>query len=538
MSKIRVALYARVSTAEQAEDGYSIQAQEEQVKKYCEMYGKELIKVYADKGISGKSTKDRLALMELLEDCKRGVFDELVVWKTSRLARNVLDLSQIVDTLERNNIVFKSLSEPYDTGTPQGKLMMNMLASFAEFERTTIIENLRMGMNQRARLGYKNGGKLLGYKSEGKGKDSKLVIVEKQAEIVRMIFNMYSEGKGYKAITNYINKLGYKTVRGNSFAVNGVRDILNNPTYIGMIRFNKYVDYSTKKRKGLNEDYILVEGQHEAIVDKETWDKVRLLQEKRSGKYSTKGKGKFPLSGLLRCPVCGAGMVATNSVNTLKDGTRKTIRYYSCGNFKNKGSAVCTSNSVRADYAEEYVFNRIKEVLINEQVLRDIINKLNEDSNQRVRPLMEKIENIKKMIKETKDKKNKVFELYEESIIDKETLSQRIETLDKQVEEQMDELEKTDVELEYLNRDEVPYEVVKEAMTNFSELMDKAEPQQRKLFLKLVVDKITVENKKIKKIHIHFNETINSLIDMYLTDREEPSDDEGSSSSFIFKIAI
>lgn len=535
--KGRVVLYARVSTAEQAEEGYSIQAQEEQAKKYCEMQGKELVKIYADKGISGKSTKDRLELMELLEDCKKGIFDEVVVWKTSRLARNVLDLSQIVNTLEQNHIVFKSLSEPYDTSTPQGKLMMNMLGSFAEFERTTIIENLRMGMNARARLGYKNGGKLFGYRSEGTGKESRLVIVEKEAEIVKMIFKMYSEGKGYKSIANHLNKLGYKTVKGNHFSINGIKEILDNPTYIGKIRFNKYVDYSSKRRKGANEDYILVEGKHDAIIDQETWNKVRVLQQKKTGRYSTRNKGKFPLTGILRCPACGAGMVASTTVNTLKDGTKRRIRYYSCGNFKNKGSSACSANSVRADYAEEYVFKRIQEILVNERILKDLVDNMNRNNQERIAPLMDNRETINKKIKQTREKKNKVFDLYEEGIIDKGILSSRIELLDNQIEEQLNELKKIDEELEDQNEEEIPYKFVKKAMTDFNSLMKNAEPQQRKLFLKLVIDKITVDQGKIKKIYIHFNQTIQSLMNAYKDDIEELSDDE-SSSPFIFNIAI
>lgn len=538
LNKIKVAAYIRVSTEEQAEEGYSIQAQEEMARKYCEMQDKELVKVYADKGISGKSTKDRLALEELIRESEKGLFNEVVVWKTSRLARNVLDLAQIVNTLERNKVAFRSLSEPYDTSTPQGKLMMNMLGSFAEFERTTIIENLRMGMNTRARQGYKNGGKLLGYRSEGTGRDSKLVIVEKEAEIIRIIFRMYSEGKGYKAIANHLNKLGYKTVRGNSFHINGVKEILNNPTYIGKIRFNKYIDYSTKRRKGENEKYILVEGKHDAIVDEETWEKVRFLHGKKAGRYSTKATGKFPLTGMLRCPVCGAGMVAANTVNTLKDGTKKRIRYYSCGNFQNKGSAVCSANSVRADYAEEYVFSRIKEVLTNDKVLKDIVNKMNKDSHEKVAPLQENREQIDKKIKETREKKNRAFELYEEGIVDKDTLSSRIELIDNQISEQLKELGAIDEELKDNNKDEIPYAVVKQAMNDFHQLIEKAEPQQRKMFLKLVVDKITVEAGKIKKIHIHFNQAIKSLIGMYLDENGELSDDESSPSYFVFKIAI
>jgi len=215
MNKIKVAIYARVSTAEQAEEGYSIDAQIELIKNRCTVEGKTVVAVYADRGISGKSMTKRYELQKMLQDSKYNLFDEVIVWKTNRLARNMLDLLQIVKILEENRVTFKSMTEPYDTSTPAGKLTMGMLGSIAEFERTTILENLKMGMEARAKKGYKNGGKLLGYRSVGTGKDSKLEIVWEEAEIVRKIFNLYVDGKGYKAIANQLNKQGYKTVKGN-----------------------------------------------------------------------------------------------------------------------------------------------------------------------------------------------------------------------------------------------------------------------------------------------------------------------------------
>lgn len=536
--RIRVAGYLRVSTEEQAEEGYSIQAQEEVIRKACEIQGKEVVKVYADKGISGKSTNDRLALKELMEDSKKGLFDEVMVWKTSRLARNMLDLLQIVNELEKNNVMFRSLSEAFDTTTSQGKLMMNLLGSISEFERTTIIENLRLGMNARARQGYKNGGRLLGYRSEGRGKESRLVIIPEEAEVVKIIYRMYIEGNGYKAIVSHLNRLGFRTAKGNPFCVNGVRDILCNPTYAGMIRHNRYIDYSTKRRAGSNEDYILAEGRHEAIIDRESWDKVRLIMEKKSGRYSLENKGKFPLTGILRCPECGAGMVAANTVNTLKDGTKRRIRYYSCGNFKNKGSSVCSANSVRADYAEEYVFKKIQEVLLNEKVLKDTVNKLNRERKEKISPLNEKKDAITKKLKAAKEKKDRVFELYEDGTINKETLGQRLKGLDEQVEEQLKELENIENDLNNLSKDEVPYEVVRDVMRDFNRLIQKAEPLQKKLFLQMMVEKITVTRGKVNEIHIHFNQAIRKLISLYTDSDGELPDDGSSPYYFNFEIAI
>ena len=161
MKLIRTVIYARVSTAEQAEEGYSIDAQIDTVRKRIEQDGKQVTAYYVDRGISGKSIEKRLQLQQLLKDAKEKKFDEVWVWKTNRLARNHLDLLKIVDVLNNSNVDFKSCSEHFDTSTPQRRLMMNVLASIGEFERETIVDNVKMGMKQRARSGKWNGGQVL-----------------------------------------------------------------------------------------------------------------------------------------------------------------------------------------------------------------------------------------------------------------------------------------------------------------------------------------------------------------------------------------
>ncbi len=537
MSKVRVAIYARVSTVEQAEEGYSIDAQVEFLRNKCKLEGKTVVAIYEDRGISGKSIDKRFELQRMLEDSKEDIFDEVIVWKTSRLARNSLDLLQIMKTLSENGVVFINATEPYDTSTATGKLMMQLLASVAEFERTTIIENLKMGMNARARKGYKNGGKLLGYRSVGKGKESRLEIVHEEAEIVRKIFNLYVEGKGYKAIANKLNKQGYRTVKGNLYGISGIREILANPTYIGKIRFNKMTDWSSKRRKGKNDNYILVDGLHEGIISEDIWNKAQEIRKVRSDKYPRTYSGEFPLTGLLKCPECGYGMVASRTTNTLKDGTKRRIRYYSCGKFRNKGSVACRANSVRADEAEKYVFDRIKKVMLNEQVLKDIVNNLNKTRKEVIKPLESEKKAIEKQMENHAEKKKRVFDLYEDGNLPKEMLTERLKDLETKMEQL--ELRKLEImdKIRSNSSDPIPYKVVKEAMQDFNKLLSSADKDQRKLFLQLIVEKITVgENKKVDTIEIHFNETLYNLIKSFLG--EESSYDEDSSSSFVFAIAI
>lgn len=214
----RVAIYTRVSTTEQALDGYSIEAQETLGKQFCEFNGHIVYKVYSDKGISGKSIEARSAMKEMLKDAKDKKFDMVITWKINRIARNTLELLQIVDLLEKNNIVFKSYTENFETETPSGKFALQMLGAVGELERGQIAQNVKLGCMSRAKEGRWNGNVVLGYdlkertdSTNKKRKDTTLVINEMEAEIIKTIFTLYSQGKGYKAITNYLNKFGYKT---------------------------------------------------------------------------------------------------------------------------------------------------------------------------------------------------------------------------------------------------------------------------------------------------------------------------------------
>ena len=161
MKKKLVGGYIRVSTERQVE-GYSIEGQITQIEQYCQFNGYELVDIYADRGISGKSM-NRPELQRMLNDAKNGKLDCVMVYKTNRLARNTSDLLTIVEELHRQNVEFFSLSERMEVKNSTGKLMLQILASFSEFERNTILENIYTGQHQRALEGYYQGNLPLGY---------------------------------------------------------------------------------------------------------------------------------------------------------------------------------------------------------------------------------------------------------------------------------------------------------------------------------------------------------------------------------------
>lgn len=538
MLKSRVVGYLRVSTAEQAEEGYSIDAQENVIRQKCEAEDKELVAIYADKGISGKSMTNRLQLQQLLQDAKAGNFDEVWTWKTNRMARNQYDLLTIVKELESHDVAFKSCSEAFETTTPAGKLMMNVLASIGEFERETIVENVKLGMKQRARTGKWNGGTVLGYKSVIVNEsNTRLEVVPEEASIVIKIFKLYASGKGLKAIANLLNHEGYKTKRGSMFGASGVKDILMNPLYIGKIRYNVRENWSEKRRKGTNKSPIIAKGEHEAILPIELWDKVQEIYKMKSGKPKKTFESNYILTGLMKCPVCGYSMAAGRTKKKRKDGTYNVTRYYVCGNWRNKGTAACNSNGVRADYAEEYVLSRIKEVVFSEKILKDIVKNLNRERKDIIIPLEKEQVQLTKSLKDLENRKNRVFELYEDGTIDKQTLVQRIENITAEIDVQSKRTIQIQEKLENNDSVNIPYEVVRNTLSDFQKLLEITAPEEKKTLLQLIINMITIKDKKdIDSIELHFDEKVQKY---FIKVKEGESPNDGASPSFIlFTIKI
>lgn len=512
----RVAIYARVSTTEQAEEGYSIAEQERLLTEWCERNGYIVHEVYADRGISGKSITKRPALIKLLEDAKNKKFDVVLVWKTNRLARNILDLLKIVEVFDQNYISFRSYTENHETETSQGKLQFHMLAAIAEFERNTISENVKMGMLARAREGKWNGGRVLGYdledvSTEGdKRKHTRLVINEKEARTVRRIFELYIAGNGYKAIANCVNKEGHVGKRGKSFSISTVKTILENPVYVGMIRYDVRRNWTDKRRGDINPTPILQQGEHQPIISQLDWEKAQQILKKRSNKPNRVHGGTFPFTGVMKCPQCGAGMVVMRTVNKLKDGTRKTLEYYACGAWKNKGTSVCRSNAIRADKAEAYIFERLQELATNKQLIKEIAERVNGKRSNRDEPLQQEYQALLQELEQARRKKEKAMELYEEDIITKEDLQERLVKVNEQIEQLELRLQPIKLQLQSLKVHTINEDTIQEVMANFHKVFKQAITQeQQKHLVTLIIKEITLnEKREVDSIQIQFNNTV------------------------------
>lgn len=245
-------IYIRVSTEDQAREGYSLKAQKKHLVAFVNEKGYELVEVYEDAGFSGKNT-DRPALQQLLLDAKERTYDVLVTLSPDRLSRNIIDQAIIREILDKNGVQLKFLTLPVDTTTPEGDLITNIIGSVSQYERRLISRRVKIGMRQKAQQGGFNG------MSAPYGYDiinGELKINEEEAEVVRRIFKMHRVGMTLESITNLLNEFGITTKRGGGWSKKQVWRIL----------------HSTIVKGYLHWDGITARGIHSAIIEEDLND--------------------------------------------------------------------------------------------------------------------------------------------------------------------------------------------------------------------------------------------------------------------------
>lgn len=308
---MKAALYIRVSTDEQAKEGYSIASQKDRTLKFVESQGWELHDFYIDDGYSAKNL-NRPEIQRLMKDATAKKFDVVVFYKLDRLIRSVKSLHELLHLFEDNNVKIKSVTEVFDTTTAMGRFFITLVGAMAEWERDTISERVVENMAKKATLGERNGGRApFGYRI----KDGKLIIYNDEARLVKEIFRLYLTGKGIRQISLYLQQ----------FNVNkGIRTIsrmLDNPVYSGKLRWGK---------KSKLEEIVSDVPTHEAIIDEDTFEQVQKLREVRTieGKKAT---SPFPFSGVLKCSRCGSSLSGWNR-------KAKGTKHYLCINKKNNAN--------------------------------------------------------------------------------------------------------------------------------------------------------------------------------------------------------
>ena len=338
---IRCAIYTRKSTTIGLDQDFnSLDAQRDA----CEAYiasqrqaGWILIPTqYNDGGFTGGNT-ERPALQQLLEDVHNGEIDCVVVHRVDRLSRSLIDFAKLIDLFEKRQIGFVSVSQQFDSTNSMGRLTLNILLSFAQFEREIISERTREKLAAARRKGKWVGGHpMLGYDLAANPR--RLIINEDGAEAVRKIFETYLQVESIQTTAMVLNRDGHRTkqrktrdgavVGGRPFNAGCVQAILRNPVYLGKVQC----------------DGQLYEGEHEAIIGQETFGRAAAILDRNRREGDSRQRTKtssFILKGLLRCSVCGCALT-TSYAN--KGGRR--YRYYRCYNYHKNHNASCPNRSI------------------------------------------------------------------------------------------------------------------------------------------------------------------------------------------------
>lgn len=352
---INCAIYTRVSTNDGMEQEFtSLDAQREAAESYIASQKSEGLVTFADHyddaGFSGATT-ERPALQQLITDIKSGKVGCVVVYKVDRLSRSLLDFSKLLEFFDQSNVAFVSVTQHFNTNTSMGRLTLNILLSFAQFEREIISERTRDKMGAARRKGQWMGGRpALGYNLDKE--NHKIVINEAEAKIIRKMFALYIKERSLLSVAKILNKEGYRTKyylrkgkpSGNiPFKATNMHLMLRNMLYMGKINY-----------KGKQ----VFQGQHEAIVSEEIFNKVRdiLNGNRREIKVIPK-KNIGLLSQILRCKHCNSSMVYTYT-----NKPNYKYLYYVCLNAQKRGYENCPTKTIHSLKIEKQVIKCLREI--------------------------------------------------------------------------------------------------------------------------------------------------------------------------------
>ncbi|MCX5709689.1 MAG: recombinase family protein [Candidatus Omnitrophica bacterium] len=368
--RIYCAAYCRKSVEERANETFgSIENQHEAILSFIASHKHEgwipLSERYDDNGFTGSNT-NRPSLQKLINDIKEGKVNMVVVYKLDRLSRSLVDFVQMLKFFAEHGVAFASITQPIDTSTSTGKLMLHILSSFAEFERELISERTHDKMGAARKRGQWMGGRPpLGYDV---AKDSKKLIVNQEdAKLIREIFTLYLKGNSLLKVAQIINEKGFrtklaasktgKTFGGIKFGITHIRSMITNVLYLGKVCYAGQV----------------YDGQQEAIINEETFKKTQeMLKDNRVERRATKNTDCTGLlTHILHCKTCGHFMFHTY---TLKHKTHK-YRYYVCTNAAKRGYNACPTKSVNAQAIEDAVVGCLKKLFAEERKGKDEQNK-------------------------------------------------------------------------------------------------------------------------------------------------------------------
>ena len=516
---VKVAIYARVSTDEQADRG-TIGSQIEFAHRYCDLNGIHIVKIYQDDGITGTlPLQDRPAGSALIRDARKHMFNTVLVYKLDRLGRSTRVILNAVYDLENADVQTKSMTEPFDTSDASGRFLLTILAGVADLDRSNILERMWLGANRAAKEGIWLGGIVpFGYI---KNKDKYLEINNEpmknsdmsEADVVRLIYDMCgNEGKSTIEISEHLNALHiptayvahgitgkrHKHVSGNWLA-GRIRNMIVSTTYKGIHQYGKR---ASRKRE-------TIERKVPAIVSEELWEKAQqtLRCNQLDAFRNAKHDGLYLLRGLIKCKNCGASYQGSGSHAT-KSG-KKYYSYYRCSknsHYRGMNHSKCSSKAIRMDWIDDWIWEQCLMYINNPKVVCASIQE-NRPANGQSE---DEVQAIQKQLNQETMEKKRLVQLYTAGLIDMDDVTAQIETINKnrkRLEERLEELTHQKEEIF------AKVEVAEEILDKLKEKINSGELTQelKRSIVRTLVNRIEVftnEKGKVEvKSYFKFNDT-------------------------------
>jgi site-specific DNA recombinase len=481
--RVRCAIYTRKSTEKGLEQEFnSLDAQREASEAYIASQRHEgwiaLSEHYDDPGFSGGNI-ERPGLKKLMRDIERGRIDCVVFYKLDRLSRSLLDFVKLAEFFDQHNVTFVSITQQFSSTTAMGRLILNILLSFAEFERAISAERVRDKIAAAKKKGkYLGGTPPYGYDVDYQS--TKLVVNQEEAKLVRHLFKMFIETGSCLEIARDLNVKGIPskswTTKNGSFHQGGpwnaqhVYRALNNRTYLGET-IHKDKSYP---------------GEHQAIVPKSLWERVQRIFS--NGTARKKGQEthevKTLLRGIIRCGHCDKSMVGTYT----KKRNKVVYRYYACSSAIKNGYASCPVKSVPADEIEKAVVGQLRALLQSPEVIAETFRAAMELQEQELRSLRDEKADLEMRMVELKASASELVS----SDFGEDASAEKFSELNDEIQKTRRMLTEVDERISELTDGQFSEQDVADALRKLDPVWDELFPSEQHRILRSLVERVTV----------------------------------------------
>jgi len=478
---VRCAGYVRVSTLKQADlEHGSLDAQTDEIRQYLKFRQTpqtkfDLGEILREEGRSAKDT-DRPELKKLLAAIRRGTVDAVVVTKIDRLTRSVKDFYDLWAVFQEFNVQLISVRDQFDTTTPMGKAMVNMILTFAQLEREMTAERVKNKMLWQAENGYWTGGKPPGYRLDPKQKGILFPHPEERG-LVELAFKKYIEMGSACELVKYLARQGIKTpvytsrrgrrMGGHPFFVSAVLNMLRNPVYLGKIKHNGKV----------------YPGKHEPIISEELHLTVHAPRRRNP---RAPRQHVYILQGIVICGQCGSHMTPKGCT-----GSKRTNFYYQCTRNAHSTGTACTMRYAPAEALEQAVLGKLREIALNSGEIERIVRDANANSSDALRELADNRRRVEGSLQAVTDKAQRLVEvLKEQGVAGFAIIGDELRNLEAERTALAAQLVDIKQEVKLVETESMNASMIVTSLRTFADIVDDATPEELKSIIPMFVERL------------------------------------------------